>query len=161
VKNLLASKPNSTALVVSTEIITSQLYHGQERSFLVQNTLFRCGGAAVLLSNKWTDAYRALFKLLHVVRTQYVSDDSYGCVYQTEDDYAMQGVRLSKDIVKVAGRAMEKNFTSLGPYVLPISEQLKTGFWMLARFLAKKAKNYNIDVRVKSSTYLCTNDVVT
>lgn len=35
------------------------------------------------------------------------------------------GVRLSKEIVKVAGRAMEKNFTSLGPYVLPISEQFK------------------------------------
>lgn len=34
-------------------------------------------------------------------------------------------MRLSKEIVKVAGRAMEKNFTSLGPYVLPISEQYK------------------------------------
>ena len=57
-----------------------------------------------------------------------------------------RGVRLSKDIVKVAGRAMEKNFTTLGPYVLPMSEQLKTGFWMLVRFLAKKI-NYKVNLR--------------
>lgn len=91
------------------------------------------------MSNKWSDAYRATFKLLYVVRTQYVSEDSFGCVYETEDSQNERGVRLSKDIVKTAGRAMEKNFTVLGAYVLPISEQLKTGFWMLMRFLAKKA----------------------
>jgi hypothetical protein len=31
------------ALVVSTEIITPNLYQGNERGFLLQNTLFRCG----------------------------------------------------------------------------------------------------------------------
>ena len=96
------------------------------------------GGAALILSNKWTDAHRANFKLMHCVRTQYVDPDSYGCVYETEDTDHNRGVRLSKDIVKVAGRAMEKNFTALGPFVLPVSEQVKTGFWMLVRFLAKK-----------------------
>lgn len=138
VKNMLASKPNSVALVISTENLTQNLYLGNERGFLLQNTLFRCGGAAILLSNKWTDAFRAKMKLLHCVRTQYVSDDSFGCVYETEDDLHLRGVRLSKDIVKVAGRAMEKNFTTLGPYVLPVSEQIKTGFWMLVRFVWKK-----------------------
>lgn len=137
-QNLLSSRPNSIALVVSTEIITPNLYRGNERGFLLQNTLFRCGGAAIVLSNKWSDAYRAYFKLLRVVRTQYVSEDSFGCVYECEDAEMNRGVRLSKDIVKVAGRAMERNFTTLGPYVLPVSEQLKTGFWMLVRFLAKK-----------------------
>ena len=58
-------------------------------------------------------------------------------MYETEDDTNQRGVRLSKDIVKVAGRAMEKNFTTLGPYVLPLSEQLKVGFWMLVRFISK------------------------
>ncbi|KAJ1389527.1 hypothetical protein B484DRAFT_409283, partial [Ochromonadaceae sp. CCMP2298] len=123
---MLAAKPNSTAMIVSTENLTQNLYHGNERSFLLQNTLFRCGGAAMILSNKWTDAFRARFKLLHVVRTQYVSEDSFGCVYETEDEHGQRGVRLSKEIVKVAGRALEKNFTSLGPLVLPLSEQLKT-----------------------------------
>lgn len=138
VKNLLASRPNSTALIVSTENLTQNLYHGNSRGFLLQNTLFRCGGAAIICTNKWTDAFRARFKLLHVVRTQYVNEDSLGCVYETEDEHNERGVRLSKDIVKVAGRAMEKNFTTLGPYVLPVSEQAKTGFWMLVRWLAKK-----------------------
>ena len=46
-------------------------------------------------------------------------------MYESEDPVGNHGVRLSKEIVKVAGRAMEKNFTSLGPYVLPISEQYK------------------------------------
>jgi 3-ketoacyl-CoA synthase len=65
-------------------------------------------------------------------------------------------VRLSKDIVKVAGRAMEKNFTTLGPYVLPMSEQLKTGFWMLVRFLAKK-----INYKVSCDVYFCDITVTT
>lgn len=104
VKNLLAAKPNSTALIVSTENLTQNLYLGNDRGFLLQNTLFRCGGAAMILTNKWTDAFRARFKLLHVVRTQYVSEESMGCVYETQDDNNERGVRLSKDIVKVAGR---------------------------------------------------------
>jgi predicted naringenin-chalcone synthase len=139
-QNILAARPNARALVVSTENLTQNLYHGNERGFLLQNTLFRCGGAAVLLTNRWADGYRSIFKLLHCVRTQYVSEDSFGCVYETEDELNHRGVRLSKDIVKVAGRAMEKNFTTLGPYVLPISEQLKTLFWIAVRGAQKFAK---------------------
>ncbi|CAM9651425.1 unnamed protein product, partial [Phaeothamnion confervicola] len=94
-KGLLKARPHATAL----------------------NTLFRCGGAAMILSNKWQDATRAKFKLLHTVRTQGAGKEAYECVYELEDDLGNHGVRLSKDIVKVAGRAMEKNFTSLGPLV--------------------------------------------
>lgn len=140
-QNILAAKPNAKALVVSTENLTQNLYHGNERPFLLQNTLFRCGGAAILLTNRWMDGYRSIFKLMHCVRTQYVSEDSFGCVYETEDKDNHRGVRLSKDIVKVAGRAMEKNFTTLGPYVLPISEQLKTVFWMAVKAMQKFAKS--------------------
>ena len=138
VKNMLAAKPNSVALVVSTEVITPNLYEGNERGFLLQNTLFRVGGAAMILSNKWTDAFRARFKLLHVVRTQYVSEESMGCVFETQDDSNLRGVRLSKDIVKVAGRALEKNLTTLGPHVLSFSEQLKTVISMIVRMGAKQ-----------------------
>ena len=69
-KRLLESRPRSRALVVSTENLTQAFYHGNDRAFLLQNTLFRCGGAAVLLSNRVQDGLRAKFKLLHVVRTQ-------------------------------------------------------------------------------------------
>ncbi|CAM9967239.1 unnamed protein product [Ectocarpus sp. 6 AP-2014] len=124
-KDLLKARPNSVALVVSTENLTQNLYHGNERSMLLQNTLFRVGGAAILLSNKWQDASRSKFKLLYTVRTQGAGKDAFEAVYESEDNLGNHGVRLSKEIVKVAGRAMEKNFTSLGPYVLPISEQYK------------------------------------
>jgi 3-ketoacyl-CoA synthase len=125
---------------VSTELISQCLYHGNDRSFLVQNTLFRCGGAAVLLSNKIRDGYKANFKLLTSVRTQLVSEDSMEAVFQKEDDERHVGVQLSKEIPKVAGRALEKNFTALGTRVLPLSEQAKVVFWMFARWISKTLK---------------------
>lgn len=137
-KNILAGRPNCKVLIVSTEIIAPNLYLGNERSFLLQNILFRCGAAAIVLSNSWTDVFRAKFKLLHVVRTILVNDDSYGCVYESQDDILNRGVKLSKDLIKVAGRAMEMNFTRLGPYILPFSEQLKTVFWMIVREAVKR-----------------------
>eukprot|EP00559_Dactyliosolen_fragilissimus_P009040 CAMPEP_0184865498 /NCGR_PEP_ID=MMETSP0580-20130426/18329_1 /TAXON_ID=1118495 /ORGANISM="Dactyliosolen fragilissimus" /LENGTH=533 /DNA_ID=CAMNT_0027364729 /DNA_START=216 /DNA_END=1814 /DNA_ORIENTATION=+ len=137
-KNLLQRRSfGGKALIVSTEIITPNLYKGNERAFLLQNTLFRCGGAAMVISNKWLDGSRAWFKLLHCVRVQGTGDDAYQCVYETQDSEANRGVRLSKDIVKVAGKTMEKNLTMLGPMVLPYSEQLKVVLTLTARFLFK------------------------
>lgn len=138
-KNMLQKgRIGGKALIVSTEIITPNLYSGNQREFLLQNTLFRCGGAAMVLSNKWMDGSRAWFKLLHTVRVQGTSDDAYQCVYETEDKTGLRGVRLSKEIVKVAGKTMEKNLTTLGPYVLPLSEQVKVVMSLGARFVLKK-----------------------
>lgn len=138
-KNMLhKGKIGGKALVVSTEIITPNLYMGNQREFLLQNTLFRCGGAAMILSNKWMDGSRAWFKLLHTVRVQGTSDDAYQAVFETEDKTGLRGVRLSKDIVKVAGKTMEKNLTTLGPYVLPLSEQAKVVMSLAARFVLKR-----------------------
>jgi len=153
-KQLLLARPHSLALVVSTENLTQNLYHGNDRAFLLQNTLFRCGGAALVLSNRWIDAYRASFKLLVSVRTQLVNADSVNCVYETEDDQHHHGVRLSKDLVKVAGRAMEKNFTTLGPHVLPVSEQLTTLFWMAVRAVAKKLVKVGLFKSIKIDPYI-------
>jgi len=136
-KMLRRGSTGGKALIVSTEIITPNLYTGNQREFLLQNTLFRCGGAAMILSNKWMDGSRAWFKLLHCVRVQGTGDDAYQCVYETEDKSGLSGVRLSKDIVKVAGKTMEKNFTTLGPYVLPLQEQAKVAIAIATRFLFK------------------------
>ncbi len=136
-KKLLGRKGSRKALVVSTEIITPNLYHGNERGFLIQNTLFRCGGAAIVLSNNWMDGRRAWYKLLHTVRVQGSGEAAYQCVFETEDESGERGVRLSKDIVKVAGKTMEKNFTMLGPSVLPLSEQFLVVMSIIARFLSK------------------------
>lgn len=125
------------ALVVSTEVITPNLYRGNERGFLLQNTLFRCGGAAIVLSNSWSDGRRAWYKLLHTVRVQSNSEEAYNCVYEAQDPDGNRGVRLSKEIVKVAGKCMEKNMTTIGPYVLPLSEQIPVVTTLALRFVIK------------------------
>jgi len=132
------------ALVVSTEIITPNLYHGNDRGFLIQNTLFRCGGAAMVLSNKWTDGRKAWYKLLNTVRVQGNDLVSYNAVYETQCDDGERGVRLSKDIVKVAGKCMEKNMTMLGPYVLPLTEQIRVVLSLMKKHGFKALKKSGI-----------------
>lgn len=148
-KNMLHRKNSGgRALVVSTEIITPNLYVGNERAFLLQNTLFRCGGAAMVISNKWMDGSRAWFKLLHTVRVQNNTEDAFNCVFECEDEEGLRGVRLSKEIVKVAGKTMEKNLTTLGPLVLPYSEQAKVVFSLIKKFVMKKVTGKRVKVYV-------------
>ena len=45
--------PNKRALVISHENVTACMYLGNEKSMLITNCLFRMGGAAVLMSNRW------------------------------------------------------------------------------------------------------------
>merc|ERR1712072_912406 len=137
-KKLLTSpqQRNSLALVVSTENITQNWYRGNDRGMLLSNTLFRCGAAAILLSNRSCDRSRARFKLLHTVRTHTgQSDDCYGAVVQEDDADGIRGVRLQKQIMQVAGDALKQNISTLGPLVLPISEQ----FRFLANMVARQA----------------------
>ncbi|XP_078438870.1 3-ketoacyl-CoA synthase 11-like [Wolffia australiana] len=124
-KDLLQVHPNAYALVVSMENITLNWYFGNDRSMLVSNCLFRMGGAAILLSNRRSDRRRAKYQLVHTVRTHKGADDKcFGCVTQQEDEQGKVGVALSKDLMAVAGDALKTNITTLGPLVLPASEQL-------------------------------------
>merc|ERR1712187_695767 len=124
-KQLMQNQPGSRALVVSTEIITPNLYLGNEKAMLLQNSLFRCGGAAMILSSRRSDASRAKYELLYTGRVQMSDDESYGVVYEREDSEGYRGVALSKEIVNVAGRAMKADFTRLGRRILPLSEKAK------------------------------------
>jgi len=45
----------------------------------------------------------------------------------------IRGVRLRKQIMQVAGDALKQNISTLGPLVLPISEQLRFVANMVAR----------------------------
>ncbi|XP_072968741.1 3-ketoacyl-CoA synthase 11-like [Typha angustifolia] len=137
-KDLLQSHPKSYAVIVSTENITLNWYTGNNRSMLLPNCLFRVGGAAILLSNKCTDRWRAKYQLLHTVRTHKGADDKcYTCVTQEEDSDGKIGVSLSKDLMAVAGDALKTNITTLGPLVLPISEQLLFFATIVARRVLK------------------------
>ncbi|KAE8723255.1 3-ketoacyl-CoA synthase 1 [Hibiscus syriacus] len=137
-KNLLRSNPNTYALVVSTENITLNWYFGNNRSMLLCNCIFRMGGAAVLLSNKPRDRARSKYQLVHVVRTHKGADDRhYNCVYQREDDKGTIGVSLARELMAVAGEALKTNITTLGPLVLPFTEQFMFFVTLVRRKLLK------------------------
>ncbi|KAI4368384.1 hypothetical protein MLD38_016946 [Melastoma candidum] len=149
-KQLLQVHPNSYALVVSTENITLNWYFGNDRSMLVSNCLFRVGGAAILLSNRPSDSRRSKYQLIHTVRTHKGADDKcYSCVLQREDDSKKTGVSLSKDLMAVAGEALKTNITTLGPLVLPMSEQLLFFATLVARKVFQmKIKPYIPDFKL-------------
>ncbi|KAK8480403.1 hypothetical protein V6N13_090346 [Hibiscus sabdariffa] len=124
-RDLLQLHPNCNAVVVSTEIITPNYYKGKERAMLLPNCLFRMGGAAILLSNRRSERWRAKYRLVHVVRTHKGADDkAYRCVFEEEDKEGNVGISLSKDLMAIAGEALKSNITTIGPLVLPASEQL-------------------------------------
>ncbi|CAM8907090.1 unnamed protein product [Rhodiola kirilowii] len=140
-KDMLQVHRNTYAVVVSTENITQNWYFGNKKSMLIPNCLFRVGGAAVLLSNKSKDRKRAKYQLVHVVRTHKGADDkAFRCVYQEQDDKGKTGVSLSKDLMAIAGGALKTNITTLGPIVLPISEQLL----FFATLVSKKLFNSKV-----------------
>jgi 3-ketoacyl-CoA synthase len=123
--DMLQTYSRSYALVVSTESITMSWYAGNKRSMLSPNCLFRLGASAVLLSNKRSERRRAKYKLSHIVRTHKGADDrSYRAIYQEEDEDKNKGVSLSPDLIELAGDAIKTNITTMGPLVLPLSEQL-------------------------------------
>ena len=52
------------------------------------------------------------------------------------------GVHLSKELMAIAGHALKANITTLGPLVLPISEQLIFFGNLVARKVSNEAPIY-------------------
>lgn len=149
-KHFLHVHRDTHALVVSMENITLNWYWGNDRSKLVSNCIFRMGGAAILLSNKRSARRRAKYELVRSVRTHKGADDkSFGCVFQEEDAQKKIGVSLSKELMAVAGDALKTNITTLGPLVLPLSEQILFFVSLVIRKLAQvKMKPYIPDFKL-------------
>ncbi|PSC74991.1 very-long-chain 3-ketoacyl-synthase [Micractinium conductrix] len=137
------------ALVVSTENITQNWYHGNERSMLIPNTIFRMGSAAILLTSHAGERPRSKYELQHVVRCHLgANDEAYKCVFQRPDDRQFIGVELDKNLVSVASKAMETNMTRLGPLVLPWSEKLVfAANWVARNVLRMRVARYIPDFR--------------
>ncbi|RVX12331.1 3-ketoacyl-CoA synthase 4 [Vitis vinifera] len=107
--------PSLSAMIVNKYKLRELVFWEQE--IHVNPQLFISGwGAAVLLSNKSGDRRRAKYKLVHLVRT-----------HRGADDKAFRG-------------ALKTNITTLGPLVLPISEQLL----FFATLVAKKLFNAKV-----------------
>lgn len=124
-RDMLQANPNNFAVVVSTEMVGYNWYPGSDRSMLIPNCYFRMGCSAVLLSNRRRDFPRAKYRLEHIVRTHKGADDrSFRSVYQEEDEQGFKGLKVSRDLMEIGGDALKTNITTLGPLVLPVSEQL-------------------------------------
>lgn len=74
-------------------------------------------------------------------------------VYQEEDEQRFKGLKISKDLVEIGGDALKTNITTLGPLVLPLSEQLL--------FFATLVKRYISGTKGKGATTVGAKGVTT
>nr|XP_043623498.1 3-ketoacyl-CoA synthase 10 [Erigeron canadensis] len=155
-RDMLQANPNNVAVVVSTEMVGYNWYPGKDRSMLIPNCYIRMGASAVLLSNRGRDYRRAKYRLEHIVRTHKGADDRYfKSVYQEEDEQRFKGLKISKDLVEIGGDALKTNITTLGPLVLPLSEQLFFFATLMKRYLSgTKGKSTTTVNASKASTHL-------
>ncbi|ERM96063.1 hypothetical protein AMTR_s00129p00102640 [Amborella trichopoda] len=107
------------------------------------------GDATLLLSNRGSESHHAKYRLVHVVRTHRGADDrAYRCVFQEEDTQGMVGISVSKDLMVMAGEALKSNIMTMGPIVLPVSEQLLFLLSLIAqKILNLKLKPYIPDFK--------------
>ncbi|WVY92861.1 hypothetical protein V8G54_031949 [Vigna mungo] len=146
-KDLLDAYPRTYALVVSTEAVSSTWYSGNDIEMQLPNCFFRMGAAAIVLSNFRLDRWRAKYELKQLVRIHKgMNNRSYKSVHQKEDSEGRKGLYVSKDIIEVGGHALKANITTLGPLVLPVSEQLH--FFTNLVFKKKKTKPYIPDYKL-------------
>ncbi|KAL1201962.1 3-ketoacyl-CoA synthase 3 [Cardamine amara subsp. amara] len=126
VKNIFKTYKNKLALVVTSESLSPNWYSGNNRSMILANCLFRCGGCAVLLTNKRSLSGRAMFKLKCLVRTHHgARDDSFSACIQKEDELGRVGIHLDKTLPKAATRAFVDNLKVITPKILPVTELLR------------------------------------
>ncbi|KAK9684004.1 hypothetical protein RND81_10G180000 [Saponaria officinalis] len=123
-KDLLNVYPGSYALVVSAEIISYSWYVGKEQDMLFPNCFLRMGGAAMLLSSRRLDRWKAKYELKQVVWTHKGMDDkSFESVQLKEDKHGTLSLSVDKQVIENGGHALKANITTLSPLVLPFTEQ--------------------------------------
>eukprot|EP01099_Mayorella_cantabrigiensis_P000464 TRINITY_DN1214_c0_g1_i1.p1 TRINITY_DN1214_c0_g1~~TRINITY_DN1214_c0_g1_i1.p1 ORF type:complete len:213 (-),score=59.57 TRINITY_DN1214_c0_g1_i1:122-760(-) len=122
---------------------------------VVSNTLFRVGGAAILLSNKKSVVKKSKFELVDTYRTHLgAQDDAYQSVYQLEDSEGKKGVRLTQDLMRIAEKGLTLNLTYLSTIVLPYDEQLKYVISFLKRKFNPSSALYQPDFK-KGIQHFC------
>lgn len=135
---MLARRPRATtmALVVTSESCAPNWYVGTDKSMMLGNCLFRCGGAAALLTNDPAFRARAKMELRCLVRANIAAhDDAHAAAVHREDADGRLGVSLSKALPKAAVRAFTENLQRLAPRILPASELARFASRLLLRKL--------------------------
>ena len=137
------------ALLVSTEALSPGWYDGTDKSMMLGFALFRCGGAAVLLTNNPVLRRRAKMKLGHLVRaTVAANDDAYSAIFQREDADNLVGFSINKTLPKAAVRAFATNLKRLVPRILPFRELLRLAAdLMRQKFLRRERVKINVNLK--------------
>ncbi|XP_054807604.1 3-ketoacyl-CoA synthase 10-like [Prosopis cineraria] len=152
-RDLLHAYPGSYALVVSTESVNYAWYGGNDIDMLLPNCFFRMGASAIMLSNFLLDRWRAKYELKQLVRTHKgMENKSFKSIRMREDSTGRRGLSVSKDAIEVGGHALKANMTTLGPLVLPVSEQVN--FFTNLMSKRKKTKPYIPDYKL-AFEHLC------
>ncbi|OIV91476.1 hypothetical protein TanjilG_02094 [Lupinus angustifolius] len=134
-KNLLRVHNNSNVIILSTEILSTGWYSGNEKAKLLINCLFRMGSAAILLSNKKEAKRNAKYKLVKTLRTQRAFDNTaYLSAIREEDSEGKLGVTLTRDLLVIAAETLRSNISILGSEILPLSER----FYHVVSVIKKK-----------------------
>jgi len=123
VKDMLKARPNSNALLVTTEITSPAFYRGRDKHRQVTNMIFRMGASAILFSNKPHMVRRAKYRLLYNHRVHLASrDPAYRCIWHGPDAEGITGTYLGKDVVTEATRGLSMALWKLGPQVLTMRQ---------------------------------------
>ncbi|KAI3520050.1 hypothetical protein L1887_09271 [Cichorium endivia] len=148
VQNMFKTHRNKFAVVLTSESIAPNWYNGNDKSMILTNCLFRCGGASILLTNKRALRNQAMFKLKCLVRTHLgSSDEAYTCCRQQEDDKGHLGFFLGKSLPKTATRALSENLKTIAPKILPLTAVF---CFILQKSIQKLAAKFlNITVKRK------------
>ncbi|CAN1125364.1 3-ketoacyl-CoA synthase 4 [Linum perenne] len=134
---------------LSAMIVNKYKLRGNIRSYNLGGMGCSAGVISVNLAKDLLQVHRNTYAVV-VVRTHKGADDkAFKCVYQEQDDAGKTGVSLSKDLMAIAGGALKTNITTLGPLVLPISEQLLFFMTLIAKKLFNaKVKPYIPDFKL-------------
>ncbi|KAK9291565.1 hypothetical protein L1049_019513 [Liquidambar formosana] len=143
-QNLLQSYKNCYAVVLSTEILSTGWYAGNEKPMLVLNCNFRLGGAAVLVTNKNEARKSSKYKLSKTLRTQRAFDDkAYFATHREEDSKGITGFSLNRGLMQVVGETLRSHITAFGSSILPYSEKFHFVLSIIRkRFFDKSSEVY-------------------
>ncbi|KAJ1281577.1 hypothetical protein BS78_04G316300 [Paspalum vaginatum] len=137
-RNVMLTRPRTMALIVTSESCAPNWYVGTDKSMMLGNCLFRCGGAAALLTNDPAFRARAKMELRCLVRANIAAhDDAHAAAVHREDTDGRLGVSLSKALPKAAVRAFTENLQRLAPRILPARELARFAYRLLLRKLGR------------------------
>jgi 3-ketoacyl-CoA synthase len=147
------TRRNALALVVSSESIAPNWYSGSDKSMMLANRLFRCGGSAALLTNDPALRSHARMELRCLVRANIAAnDEAHACAWQREDADGRVGMTLSKALPKGAVRAFAVNLRTLAPQILPTAELVRYGMCLLTKRLPRRRGSHSTATMINFRT---------